>query len=56
LALAGSRSSIHDMGYQLYSDEKGAEVFFTLSAGFPQNTYFISMPLTSVAAQSSKNQ
>jgi hypothetical protein len=54
MALAGCCSSIADMGHQLYSDEKGAEVFFSLSAGFPQDTYFICMPVTCRTAQSFK--
>jgi hypothetical protein len=37
MALAGCSSFIHNMGHQLYSDEKGAAVIFSVSAGFPQN-------------------
>jgi hypothetical protein len=56
MALAGCCSFIPDMGHQLYPYEKRAAILFSLSAGFPQNTYFIFMPFACRTAQSSKIQ
>lgn len=44
MALDGSRASIPDMGNQLYSYEKRAAVIFSLSAGFPPDSYLINLP------------
>ena len=56
MALAGCSPSVHDMGNQLYFNEKGIKVLFSLSTGFDQDTYFFFVPVTIRAAKSVKVQ
>jgi hypothetical protein len=56
MALARCCPFISHLGNQLYFNEKGIKVLFTLSAGFPENSYLLFVPSSGCASEHFKIQ